>query len=77
MAKTVALLGALDTKGTEYAFVKRCIEDRGHKTLLIDVGVLGPPAIEPDVSRQEVARTAGADAAALAEKRTAARRLPP
>jgi len=68
MAKTVALLGALDTKGTEYAFVKQCIETRGHRTLLIDVGVLGPPAIEPDVSRREVARAAGADAAGLAEK---------
>ncbi|MBN2473480.1 MAG: Tm-1-like ATP-binding domain-containing protein [Pirellulales bacterium] len=68
VAKTVALLGALDTKGTEYAFVKRCIEARGHKTLLIDVGVLGPPAVEPDVSREEVARAAGADAAALAQK---------
>jgi len=69
MAKTIALLGALDTKGTEYGFVKQCIETRGHHTLLIDVGVLQPPRIEPDVSREEVARAAGADAAALAEKK--------
>lgn len=61
MAKTVALLGALDTKGAEYGFVKQCIEARGHKTLLIDVGVLDPPAIEPDVSRREVAEAAGVD----------------
>ena len=61
MAKTVALLGALDTKGAEYGFVKQCIEARGHRTLLIDVGVLEPPAIEPDVSRREVAEAAGAD----------------
>ncbi len=61
MAKTVALLGALDTKGAEYGFVKRCIEARGHKTLLIDVGVLGPPVVEPDVSRREVAEAAGVD----------------
>jgi len=68
MSKTVALLGALDTKGAEYGFVKQCIEARGHKTLLIDVGVLGPPQIEPDVTRQEVAAAAGADFAALVEK---------
>ena len=68
MPKTVALLGALDTKGAEYDFVRRSIEARGLRTLLIDVGVLGPPKITPDVSRQEVARAAGADATALAAK---------
>jgi len=61
MAKTVALLGALDTKGAEYGFVKQCIEVRGHNTLLVDVGVLEPPVIEPDVSRREVAEAAGVD----------------
>jgi len=69
MVKTVALLGALDTKGGEYGFVKQCIEARGHKTLLIDVGVLEPPVIEPDVSRREVARAAGVDLDGLVEKR--------
>ncbi|HDZ20418.1 hypothetical protein LCGC14_0161780 [marine sediment metagenome] len=61
MSKTIALLGALDTKGAEYGFVKDCIESRGHKTLLIDVGVLGKPAIKPDVTRAEVAKAGGAD----------------
>jgi len=61
MAKTVALLGALDTKGAEYAFVKRCIEARGHQALLIDVGVLGPAGVEPDLSRRQVAEAAGVD----------------
>jgi uncharacterized protein (UPF0261 family) len=69
MAKTIALLGALDTKGAEYAFVKQCIEARGHTALLVDVGVLEPPLIEPDVSRQEVARAAGVELAALVEKK--------
>lgn len=59
MAKTVALLGALDTKGAEYGFVKQCIEARGLRTLLIDVGVLDPPRIAPDVDRREIARAAG------------------
>jgi len=66
MGKTVALLGSLDTKGDEYGFVKACIEARGHRVLLIDVGVLDPPKIAPDVTRDEVARAAGAGAAGLA-----------
>ena len=61
MSKTIALLGALDTKGAEYGFVKDCIEARGHKTLLIDVGVLGEPVIKPDVTRDVVAKAGGAD----------------
>jgi uncharacterized protein (UPF0261 family) len=65
MAKVIALLGALDTKGAEYGFVKRCIEQRGHQTLVIDVGVLGAPALAPDIAREDVARAAGAHAAAL------------
>lgn len=59
MAKTIALLGSLDTKGTEYAFVRECIRSRGLETLVVDVGVLGPPALEPDITREEVARAAG------------------
>lgn len=69
MAKTIALLGALDTKGAEYRFVKECLEARGCKTLLIDVGVLEPPAIDPDVPRRDVALAAGADLEELVAKR--------
>ena len=43
---------ALDTKGSEYAFVRECLQRRGFRTLVIDVGVLGHPAIIPDVSRE-------------------------
>ena len=68
MGKTVALLGSLDTKGAEYGFVKQCIEARGHRTLLIDVGVLGQPVIEPDVSRGDVARAAGVELDELVAK---------
>ena len=69
MAKTIALLGALDTKGAEYGFVKECIEARGHTVLLIDVGVLGPPGVAPDVTRREVAAAGGADAGGLADRK--------
>ena len=59
MAKTIALLGALDTKGDEYGFVKQCLEARGHEVLLIDVGVLGEARLAAHVTSREVARAAG------------------
>jgi len=68
MTGTVALLGALDTKGAEYAFVRDCIAARGLGTLLIDTGVLGPPLVRPDVDRREVARAGGADLDTLLQR---------
>ena len=35
---TIAVLGTLDTKGLEHAFVAERIRAQGHGTLLIDVG---------------------------------------
>ena len=67
--KTIALLGAFDTKGSEYGFVKECIESRGHRTLLIDTGVLDSPLLQADVSRGQVAAAAGADLAELVAKK--------
>jgi len=66
---TIAILGTLDTKGAEHAFVAEQIRARGHQTLVIDVGSLGEPGLRPDVRRAEVAKAAEADAGALAAKR--------
>ena len=66
---TIAILGTLDTKGAEHAFVAEQIRARGHQTLVIDVGSLGKPGMRPDVSRAEVAKAAEVDAVALAAKR--------
>jgi uncharacterized protein (UPF0261 family) len=60
-AKTVALLGTLDTKGEEFGFLRQQIQASGVATLVIDAGVLDPPSILPDISRKEVARAAGDD----------------
>jgi uncharacterized protein (UPF0261 family) len=65
MRKTIAILGALDTKGQEFAFLKAAIEARGPKTLVIDSGVLGEAAFAADISRAEVAAAGGATLAAL------------
>jgi uncharacterized protein (UPF0261 family) len=59
MPKTVAILGTLDTKGQEFAYLRSCIESAGLATLLIDCGVLEPPPLTPDISRQEVAAAGG------------------
>lgn len=57
--KTVAILGTLDTKGEEFAFLRSRIQSTGLATLVIDTGVLGPPPFAPEVSREEVARAGG------------------
>jgi uncharacterized protein (UPF0261 family) len=59
MAKTVVIIGALDTKGHEFAFIKDLVEKEGLKTLVVDFGVMGEPALKPDVSRAEVAAAGG------------------
>src|SRR5260221_12638939 len=66
---TIAILGTMDTKGEEHAFVAGHIRNRGHKILVIDVGTLGAPKLKPDISRDEVARAAGVDLGALAAKK--------
>jgi len=59
MNKTIALIGALDSKGDEFAFVKEAIEKRGHHVLMINVGIIGKPAFTPDISAQQVAAAGG------------------
>ena len=63
---TVVLVGTLDTKGHEYAFMRDRVREHGVDVLLVDAGVLTEPLVEPDVTREEVARAAGADVAQLA-----------
>lgn len=63
---TIAVLGTLDTKGTEVGFLAEQIRARGCDTLVVDMGVLGPPAFEPDVSRQTIVGAVGERIEALA-----------
>jgi uncharacterized protein (UPF0261 family) len=58
---TIAILGTMDTKGDEHAFVAEQVRSRGHLTLVIDVGTSGPPRLQPDVTREEVVAMAGLD----------------
>jgi uncharacterized protein (UPF0261 family) len=58
---TIAVLGTLDTKGHEHAFVAERIRGRGHQALLIDVGTGRDAAISPDISPADVAAAGGLD----------------
>jgi uncharacterized protein (UPF0261 family) len=62
---TIAVLGTLDTKGQEHAFLAELIRQRGHQVLLIDAGTLHEPQVPPDIPRQQVAAAAGIDLAPI------------
>jgi uncharacterized protein (UPF0261 family) len=66
--KTVALVGTFDSKGVEYLYVKKIIEDLGLKTFTIHMGVF-PPMFTPDVSNSEVAKAVGVDINEIAAKK--------
>jgi uncharacterized protein (UPF0261 family) len=66
MVKTVALIGTLDTKGPEIAYLRDRCQKLGLESVVIDSGILGDPlAIKPDFSREEVAIAAGSDIQAI------------
>jgi uncharacterized protein (UPF0261 family) len=51
---TVVLLGTLDTKGTEYVFLRDRLLEHGVDVLLVDAGV-NEPSVTPDIGREELA----------------------
>src|SRR6202165_5952969 len=67
--KTVVLIGTLDTKGAEYQYLRDRLPLAAVKTLLVDAGTLEPPLVEPDISRHDVAASAGVDVDALTAAR--------
>jgi uncharacterized protein (UPF0261 family) len=68
----IALIGTLDTKGPEIAYVRDRLSDLGMEPVVIDSGILGDPiGIVADISREEVALAGGHT---LAEARDAGSR---
>jgi uncharacterized protein (UPF0261 family) len=65
MAKTVVIVGTLDTKGEEFAFIRELIEREGLNTLVVDYGVMGKPTFKPDIQSDKVAAAGGSDLASL------------
>lgn len=62
---TIAILGTLDSKGEEHAFLAELVKTRGHVPLLIDVGTGSDPTVVPDITRYQVAEAAGLDLAPI------------
>jgi uncharacterized protein (UPF0261 family) len=63
--RTVLLLGTLDTKGDEFAFLRERLRGAGVGVLLADVGTLEPATVEADFTREQVGAEAGVDVEAL------------
>jgi uncharacterized protein (UPF0261 family) len=68
MSKTILLIGTLDTKGAEYAYVRDLIRERGHNVLVLDAGVAGEPAFTPDSDAAAVAAAGGSSLAELRDR---------
>jgi uncharacterized protein (UPF0261 family) len=68
--KTVCLIGAFDTKGPEYAFVRGQILASGLNVLTVNTGVMGSTELFPvDVESDEVARAGGGNLSQLQERK--------
>jgi len=63
-AKTILVIGTLDTKGVEFAYLRDLITARGHTPLVMDAGVY-EPAWTPDIAAARVAAAGGGDLDAL------------
>ena len=50
---TVVLLGTLDTKGREYAFLRERLLEQGVDVLVVDAGVGEPVGLWPDVANMK------------------------
>ena len=62
----ILLIGTLDTKGPEIAYVRDRIRALGGDALILDSGILGEPVdIVPDITRSDVALAAGSTIDAL------------
>ncbi|HHV08502.1 MAG TPA: UPF0261 family protein [Firmicutes bacterium] len=57
---TVVVLGTMDSKAQELAYVRDVVSAQGVDTLLVDLGVF-EPSIPPDITREQVAQLAGID----------------
>lgn len=64
--KTIVIAGALDTKGSDFAYLQRAIQQSADvELLMIDFGVMGEPEITPDITRRDIAEAGGGDQAYL------------
>ncbi|MFC5051749.1 Tm-1-like ATP-binding domain-containing protein [Rubritalea spongiae] len=64
----IAVVGTLDSKGHEHAFVAEQIKANGHTPILIDLGTGSAPQVTPDFTRFDVAASNNTDLQALIDR---------
>ena len=66
MEKTVVIIGTLDTKGPEIAYLRDRLKAMDLQTIVVDSGIIGEPIdIVPDIDHAEVATYGGTTIEAL------------
>ena len=63
----IALVGTLDTKGADFAFLAGRLRAAGAEVIVVDVGTGEPHGLTPDIDGEVVAASAGTTRAALRE----------
>lgn len=70
MPKTILMIGAFDTKGEEFAFLRERILAQGHQVVTMNVGVLGTTErFAVDIPAEVVAAAGGGDLVHLRQQR--------
>jgi len=70
MAKTICIIGAFDTKGEEYNFLKNLIQSKGYKILMLNTGVLRTTNLFPvDIEATEIASAGGGNLKVLRQEK--------
>lgn len=59
MAGRLLIIATCDTKGREAEFVRNCLQELGAETVLMDIGTLGSPLANPDVTSKRLAELTG------------------
>ncbi len=74
-SKAILIIATLDTKGPETQYLKDLIQRSGFKALVMDTGILGAPAFESNLSRDEVAQAGGTQIEELIRNREKGRAI--
>ncbi len=61
IVRKILLVGTLDSKGREVAYLRQRTEERGWQVITLDVGTLGNPTCHADIPQEEVAKAGGSD----------------
>lgn len=69
MKKNLLIIATLDTKGREAGYVKHSALELGVHPMVMDIGALGAPQIEPEIANRSLAEAAGYDLGELIAKR--------